>query len=34
MLPLIIGTPLTGGTVTTRGGLVFVGAANHVSQPG
>lgn len=27
MLPLTIGTPLTGGTVTTRGGLVFVGAA-------
>ncbi len=27
MLPLTIGTPLTGGSVTTRGGLVFVGAA-------
>lgn len=27
MLPLTIGTPLTGGAVTTRGGLVFVGAA-------
>jgi quinoprotein glucose dehydrogenase len=27
MLPITIGTPLTGGSVTTRGGLVFVGAA-------
>ena len=27
MVPLTIGTPLTGGTVTTRGGLIFVGAA-------
>lgn len=27
MLPVTIGTPLTGGSVTTRGGLVFVGAA-------
>jgi quinoprotein glucose dehydrogenase len=27
LVPLTIGTPLTGGTVTTRGGLVFVGAA-------
>jgi len=27
MLPITIGTPLTGGSVTTRGGLIFVGAA-------
>ncbi|MCZ2498888.1 PQQ-binding-like beta-propeller repeat protein [Xylophilus sp. Kf1] len=27
MLPITIGTPLVGGSVTTRGGLVFVGAA-------
>jgi len=27
MLPVTIGTPLTGGSVTTRGGLIFVGAA-------
>lgn len=30
MLPLTIGTPTTGGAVTTRGGLVFIGgAAEH-----
>ncbi|QJU58226.1 pyrroloquinoline quinone-dependent dehydrogenase [Sphingomonas sp. AP4-R1] len=27
MLPITIGTPLTGGSITTRSGLVFVGAA-------
>jgi quinoprotein glucose dehydrogenase len=27
MLPLTIGTPLTGGSVATRGGLIFVAAA-------
>lgn len=27
MLPVTIGTPSTGGSVTTRGGLVFVDAA-------
>lgn len=26
MLPLTIGVPMTGGSVTTRGGLVFIGA--------
>nr|WP_042673272.1 PQQ-binding-like beta-propeller repeat protein [Methylobacterium sp. B34] len=27
MLPLTVGTPVSGGAVTTRGGLVFVGAS-------
>jgi len=27
MLPLTVGTPVSGGSVTTRGGLVFVGAS-------